>query len=70
MKFASALTITGVLGYLLIEALKVLLAPVAAWLLGVAIVVVKFALISLALLGAVVAAVFAYRRFHRSRAEA
>ena len=35
MKFAAGLTVTGVLGFILLEALKILLVPVSQWLIGV-----------------------------------
>lgn len=69
MKFAASLTVTGLVGFLLLEALKILLAPVAAWLLGFVMVAVKIALIVLgAGLGLVVIALsfWAYRRYRRT----
>ncbi len=69
MKVAASLTVTGLLGFLLLEALKILLAPVAAWLLGVVALALKIALMVLGLgLGIVVLAlsIWAYRRFRRS----
>jgi hypothetical protein len=68
MKFAASLTVTGVIGFLIMEALKILLAPVAAWLLTFVIAAVKIALIvagiGVALL-VLVLGIWAYRRFRK-----
>jgi len=69
MKVAASLTVTGLLGFLLLEALKIVLAPVAAWLLGVVALALKLVLVALGLgLGIVILAlsIWAYRRFLRS----
>lgn len=69
MRFAAGLTITGVLGYLVMEALKILLAPVAVWLLGVVMLVTKVLLMTLGiavLLGIAAAGYWAYRRWSES----
>ena len=66
MRFAAGLTVTGVVGYLIIEALKILLAPVTAWLIATLTVVLKFAAIGVGVLFAATLAigvgVFLYRR--------
>ena len=60
MRFAAAATATGVVGFLLLEALKILLAPAALWVLGMAMMVVK-----VVALGFVVA----FRRWSRDSSE-
>ncbi len=70
MKLAASLTATGILGFLLLEALKILLAPVATWLLGAVIIAVKFLAVGTVLVTAIVVSVFVFRRLNRSRSEA
>ncbi len=69
MKAAASLTVTGLLGLLLLEALKILLAPVAAWLMGLVALVIKIALVvvgaGLALV-VLTLSIWAYRRFRRA----
>jgi uncharacterized Tic20 family protein len=48
MRFAAGLTITGVVSFLLLEALKIIMVPVTAWVLGILVVAIKFALIAIA----------------------
>ncbi|MEQ8331554.1 MAG: hypothetical protein RH859_13940 [Longimicrobiales bacterium] len=65
MRFAAALSVTGLLGFVILEALKILLAPLAAWLLAIAMVGVKLLLIVGAVVGACVAVgvgVYVYKR--------
>ena len=65
MKYAATFTATGILGLLLLEALKILLAPVAAWLLLVVMFVVKAAVIGLGVVLALVLSVYMYKRMTR-----
>lgn len=67
MKFAASLTATGLISLLVLEALKILLAPVAAWLLGLVMVAVKIALITLGVGLALGVSVWAFRRYRRSQ---
>jgi hypothetical protein len=72
MRLAATLTVTGVIGVLVLEALKVLLAPAGFWLLGVVMFAVKLLLIGLALVATVVVAgglIWAYRRWARNAGE-
>ena len=72
MKFAAGLTVTGIVGLLLMEALKIIMVPVSAWLLSVLVVVVKFVLILLAILaaaGVIGVGVWIYRRGKKASAE-
>lgn len=73
MKFAAGLTVTGILGLLLMEALKIIMVPVSAWLLSVLVVVVKIVLILVAILiaaGVIGVGVWIYRRGKKASAEA
>ena len=67
MKFAASLTVTGLLGFLLLEALKILLAPVALWLLGAVMFVAKIAAIAFVAITAIAVSVFVYRKMNRDR---
>ena len=74
MKFAASLTVTGILGFLILEALKIVLAPVAAWLITVLAVIIKIVLgvfvagMGLLFLGLVVGvSIWVYRRYKRSQ---
>jgi hypothetical protein len=69
MRFAAAATATGVVGFLLLEALKILLAPVALWLLGVVMLMVKVLVLGLAVVLALGGSVWAYRRWSRTSDE-
>lgn len=72
MKFAASLTVTGLVGFLILEALKIVLAPVAAWLLAMTVVAAKMLLVLLAavsVLAALGVGVFVYRRMNRRSAE-
>lgn len=69
MKVAASLTVTGLLGLLILEALKILLAPVSALLLGFVVLVLKIALAVFGLGLAIVVltlSIWAYRRFRGS----
>jgi len=73
MRFAAGLTVTGIVGFLLLEALKILMVPVTAWVMGLLAVALKVVLVVLALLlaGIVVGVgVFFYRRSQKAAAEA
>ena len=76
MRFAAGLTVTGILGFLLLEALKIVLIPVSQWLIGALAalfaILLKAALIGLVVvLVAVVGAVllWLYRRQQRAAEE-
>ena len=66
MRFAATLTATGLLGFLLLEALKILLAPVGLWLLGVAMLGLKIVLIAVGVSVALGVGIFVYRRVQRT----
>jgi hypothetical protein len=72
MKFAAGLTVSGIIGFVLLEVLKFLLPTLAAWILALFTFVVKAILfgIGLAVLVAVIGiAIFIYKRSQRSRGE-
>ncbi len=45
MKFAAGLTVTGVVGWLLLEALKMLMVPVTAWVIAMLTIALKVVLV-------------------------
>jgi len=65
MRYAATFTATGLIGLLLLEALKILLAPVAAWLLVVAMFAVKAVAMGLGVILALVLSVYLYKRMTR-----
>ena len=72
MRLAATLTVTGVIGVLVLEALKVLLAPAGLWLLGVVMFLFKILLVAVAMVATlvlVVGMVWVYRRWSRSSRE-
>ena len=73
MRFAAGLTVTGILGFLLLEALKIVMVPVTGWILGLLVIVIKIVLIGLALMvlaGVVGVGIFLYKRLQKKPAEA
>ncbi|MFH1764963.1 MAG: hypothetical protein ABIF09_12310 [Gemmatimonadota bacterium] len=72
MKFAAGLTISGILGFLLLEALKIIMVPVTAWVMGLLAIALKIVLIALFVLVvgvAVAVGVYFYNRQQRTSAE-
>ena len=70
MRFAAGLTVTGVLGFLLLEALKIVMVPVTAWIMGLLVVALKIFLILIALGVAVGVGFFIDKRQQKAAAEA
>jgi len=73
MKFAAGVTVTGILGFLLLEALKIVLVPMAGWMVGLLVILLKVLLIGGVLLAVGVlvgVGVFIFRRVKKSTAEA
>ena len=71
MKFAAGLTITGIVSFLLLEALKIIMVPVTVWVMGLLAVALKIVLIALFVLAvgiAIAVGVFFYNR-HQKAAE-
>ncbi len=69
MKFAAGLTVTGILGFLLLEALKIIMVPVTAWVMGLLVIALKIALIGLVLMVVIGVGIFLYRRQQKAAAE-
>lgn len=72
MKFAAGLTVSGVVGFLVLEALKLVVPTVAVWIIAILAFVLKaiLILIVLGLVGAVIGlGVFFYKRQQRRTAE-
>jgi len=69
MRLAAGLTATGIIGFLLLEALKILMVPITAWVMGLLMVALKVLLITLGLAAALGVGVFVYRRSRKARAE-
>ncbi len=73
MRFAAGLTATGIIGFLLLEALKILMVPITAWVMGLLAMALKILLVGLAVavaVGAVGLGVYVYRRTQRAGADA
>ncbi|MCH7532772.1 MAG: hypothetical protein IIB36_13585 [Gemmatimonadetes bacterium] len=70
MRFAAGLTATGIIGWLLLEALKILMIPVTAWVMGLLAVALKIALMALGVGAALGVGVFLFRRARKAKAEA
>lgn len=62
MKFAAGLTASGILGFLLLEALKILMVPITAWVMGLLAIALKIVLVTLGVAAALGIGVFFYRR--------
>ncbi len=69
MRFAAGLTATGILGWLLLEALKILMVPITAWVMGLLVVALKILLVTLGVGTAVGVGNFFYRRSKRARTD-
>lgn len=69
MRFAAGLTATGIIGFLLIEALKILMVPVTAWVMGLLAIALKIVLVTLGLAAALGVGVFVYRQSKKAQAE-
>jgi hypothetical protein len=69
MKFAAGLTASGIIGFLLLEALKILMVPITAWVMGLLALALKIALVALGLGAALGVGFFFYRRSRRASAE-
>ena len=69
MRVAAGITATGIIGWLLLEALKILMVPITAWVMGLLAMALKIVLVTAALLAAVGVGVFVYRRSRRARQE-
>ena len=62
MRFAAGLTASGIIGFLLLEALKILMVPITAWVMGLLAMALKILLVTLGVAAAIGVGVFVYRR--------
>jgi len=69
MRFAAGLTASGIIGFLLLEALKILMVPITAWVMGLLALALKILLISMGLAAALGVGFFFYRRSRNAEAE-
>lgn len=69
MRFAAGLTASGIIGFLLLEALKILMVPITAWVMGLLAMALKVLLATLGVAAAIGVGVFMYRRSRSAEAE-
>lgn len=67
MKLAAGLTVSGIIGFLLLEALKILMVPITAWFMGLLALALKVLLLSLGIAAALGVGVFFLRRSRKAR---
>jgi len=67
MKIAAGLTVSGIVGFLLLEALKILMVPITAWIMGLLALALKIFLVILGLCAALGVGVFFLRRSQKAR---
>jgi hypothetical protein len=73
MRFAAGLTVSGIVGFIILEALKLIMPTVAAWVIGILAFLFKVVLIGLGILVAIIVigiAIYVYKRINRRKAEA
>ena len=66
MRFAAGLTVTGIIGFILLEALKILMVPITAWIMGLLAMALKIVLVVLGLCAALGVGVFFLRRSQKA----
>ncbi len=69
LKFAAGLTASGIIGFLLLEALKILMVPITAWVMGLLAIALKILLVALGVGAALGVGFFFYRRSRKAHAE-
>lgn len=67
LRFAAGLTVSGIIGFLLLEALKMLMVPITAWVMGLLALALKIVLITAGLAAALGVGVFVLRRSMKAR---
>jgi hypothetical protein len=67
MKLAAGLTVSGIIGFLLLEALKILMVPITAWFMGLLALALKVLLLTLGIVAVLGAGVFFLRRSRKAR---
>ena len=73
MKFAAGLTVSGIIGFIVLEALKILMPAVTAWVIGLLFLALKILLIVVALavgLAIIGLGIFLFKRAQKAEAEA
>ena len=73
MKFAAGLTLTGIVGFIITEALKLLVPTLAVWIMALLVLAVKVVLVGLTIMVAVVVlgiGIFLYKRANKVEVEA
>lgn len=69
MRLAGGVSVAGILGFIIIEVLKILMIPIMAWVMGMLALALKIVLMVLLALSAIGVGVFVYKRSQRSTAE-
>ena len=69
MKFAAGLTVSGIVGFIILEALKYIMPPVTVWVIGVLAFLLKAFLIMIVLGIVTGLGIFFYRRQQKAAAE-
>ena len=69
MRFAAGLTASGVIGFLLLEALKILMVPITAWVMGLLALALQILLVTLGVAAALGAGFFFYRRSQQANGQ-
>ncbi len=67
MKLAAGLTVSGVIGFILLEALKILMVPITAWVMGLLALALKILLVVTGVVVALGMGVFFLRRSQKAR---
>ena len=67
MKLAAGLTVSGIIGFILLEALNLLMVPITAWVMGLLALALKIMLVALGLVAALGIGVFFIRRSRKAR---
>jgi len=67
MRLAAGLTVSGIIGFLLLEALKMLMVPITAWVMGLLALALKIVLVALGLTAALGVGFFVLRRTQKAR---
>lgn len=67
MRFAAGLTASGIIGFLLLEALKILMVPITAWVMGLLAIALKIVLVTGGVVAALGVGFFFYRRSQKAR---
>ena len=67
MKLAAGLTVSGIIGFILLEALKLLMVPITAWVMALLALALKIVLVALGLVAALGIGVFFIRRSRKAR---